>query len=209
MYVKRQQELETGGPVLVESLADAQQGPTCAAEAVENIVQLFYPAPNSISGTDLIHRADSLGGVVWQADGPVLEPWVYQGLLANYGIPAEWHDFDAQLLVDAVQANRGVLAVVDAHQLRPRTYQRPESWHAVVVTNVIADSLGRVLEFVGLDSNFPGTQQRWSLAAFTSAASGWMYMPLLITTKPVRWRRKISHYLKQPDGRVIAMRGSA
>jgi len=201
------QEPETGGPVMVESLADAQQGPTCGFEAVENVIQLFRPVPNSISGTDLLWRADGRGGVLWQDDGPVLEPWAYQGLLADYGVAAEWQVYDAQALVNAVQANRGVLAVVDAHQLRPSYYPSPESWHAVTVTNVIADPHDHVVEFVGLDSNFPGKQQRWKLNAFTNAASSWMYTPLLITTQPIRWRRRISHYLRQWDGSLVAMAG--
>jgi hypothetical protein len=207
MYAYRKQDLETGGPILVEMLADQQKGPTCGPEAVENLIQLFHPLPNSLSDTDLLWRAQARGGVLWQPDGPYLEPWAYQGLLADYGITAEWHAYDAQALVNALQANRGVLAVVDAHHLRPQFYPNPESWHAVAVTNIITDTSRRVLEFVGIDSNFPGTQQRWSLRAFGTAASSWMYTPLLITTQPMRWSRSANCYVRQRDGSLVPVVG--
>jgi hypothetical protein len=203
----QQNAFELGGVVDVELLADEQQGPTCGFEAVENVIQQFRRLPNSISGTDLIWRANSRGGVLWEADGPVLEPWAYQGLLSDYGIKSEWQAYNAQALVHAVQAHRGVLAVVDAHQLRPSFYESPGSWHAVAVTNIIADASDSVLAFVGLDSNFPGTQQCWELNAFARAASGWEYTPLLITAQPVRWRRKASHYLRQWDGSLVPVFG--
>lgn len=202
-----QQPAETGAVVGVEVLADAQQGPTCGLEAVENVIQLFHRVPNTISGTTLFRAARRRGALVWDAEGPRLEPWAYPLLLADYGIQAEWHEFEAQMLVNAVQENRGVLAVVDAHWLRPRDYPSTGSWHAVVVTNVVADSSGRLVEFVGLDSNFPGTTQRWNAHAFERAASSWIYRPLLITTQLVRWRQKISHYLRQRDGSLIPIAG--
>lgn len=191
----------------VDTLADAQRGPTCGFEAVENVIQQFHSLPNTLSHSDLIGRASRRGCLLWSADGPMLDPRGYSLLLSDYGVEADWYAFNHQVLIYAVRQKRGVIAVVDGHRLCPSVYSIPGSWHAVTITSLTVDAFGKVVEYIGIDSNFPNGQVRWNSAAFGQAASAWMYAPLLITKAPARRQQIVQYYRKNFwTGSLIAVR---
>jgi hypothetical protein len=74
------------------------------------------------------------------------------------------------LLVQVLNENRGVLAVVDAHYLNQYSYPNRNSLHAIIVYNYLMDSSeAHQVGYVGLDSNCPGKNVVWRLTEFHSA----------------------------------------
>ncbi|HEY0153219.1 MAG TPA: hypothetical protein VGB92_14535 [Longimicrobium sp.] len=194
---------ETGGPSLVQSIADRQRGPTCGFEAVENVVLLFHPARNDLLETHLVPLAARDGTLVPDPEGFRLNTRGYTALLTRLGVAATWHAFDHQTLVAALQENRVAIAVVDAHKLAPAFYPNPRSWHAIVVTNYVSDPQHvSLLGYVGIDSNFPG-EERWWNADDLTLPQGFSFFSLLITDSPARWPSSAHHYVLRADGEVV------
>jgi hypothetical protein len=146
----------------VAPIADLQIGPTCGFEAVENLLQLSHPGlGNHLS--DCLQQAEALdGGSHVAPGGYALHPAHYQHILESFGVDSEWLPFSHDALSRLLDANHGVLAVGDAHDLDGSSYPSPGSYHAFVVTDVIRDPIGRILGYRGLDSNFAGQEVTWS-----------------------------------------------
>jgi hypothetical protein len=209
MYLHGQRPAELGGITHVGAIADKQRGPTCGFEAVENVIQAFYPEDNDLVETDLIERARFYDFLQRTATGPRLDVRGYKQILADYDIEARWHPFDHVLLAEAVQNDRVAIAVVDAHRLNPKAYSIPKQGHAIVVTNFISDApRGAVslpiVGYAGIDSNFPGVEVRWSWSAMESACRI-MRRPLLITDSPAQWPHHVDHYALR-NGKLVAVR---
>ncbi|HEY0038707.1 MAG TPA: hypothetical protein VGB66_18550 [Longimicrobium sp.] len=195
--------VEMGGPSLVRPIVDRQQGPTCGFEAVENVVQLFLPAGNNLSNGHLLRAAQRYGALLQDSTGYLLHTGGYQSLLAEFGIATTWHAFDQPALIAALQENRVAIAVVDAHQIDPRTYPAPQSGHAVVITNFVVDPRGRVVVgYVGVDSNHPGEERWWGARSLQLGAGFPQHLPLLITDSAVRWPMTADYYQRTVSGEV-------
>jgi hypothetical protein len=206
MYTADGYGTQTGGLSYIESIVDLQQGPTCGLEAVENVVQMFFPARNDLQDTHLIPLATRSGMMMLDSDGPWLHPAGYKPLLQAFRIRASWYAFDHGVLVEALRANRVVIAVVDAHQIDCETYP-PESGHAVVITNIVLDpSRKRLVGYVGMDSNHPGQERVWDALALEQAARFPDHGPLLITDSPARFPNEAEYYMQLVSGVVLPVK---
>lgn len=195
---------ETGGLRSVTGLVDRQTGPTCGFEAVENVIQMFRPAANSLSSTHLIGMASRIQALTLTAQGPCLATSGYLPLLAKFGIASTWHLFNHQVLLNALHEDRIAIAVVDAHQIDSDTYPEAGSFHAVVVTNIALNSnQEQVVGYVGVDSNHPGSERVWEANAMAWGASLVQRGSLLITNKPARWHNKAPYYVPLRSGEFV------
>ncbi len=196
----------------VEPIADRQIGPTCGFEAIENIIQLFKNTSNTLTENDLQPRACRYGFAIKGTSGYSLDIAGYVPILADYGISARWYPFDhLRVVIPALQENRGVLLIGDAHCLNPQAYHGPESWHAFLITNYYTDETQiYVLGYIGIDSNFSYQQTPWSYqnveAAVTHAAQRIMSCPVLITDTPGNWPMTARFYRLGRDGHLVPMR---
>jgi hypothetical protein len=194
------EQITVGGFTNVAPIVDLQSGPTCGFEAIENIIQLFYPVSNNLSRGDLLQRALRYGGVVATENGPILRTEVYRQLLHDYQIPSRWYPFlHYQTIIPALMANRGVLIIGDAHYLDGGIYPWQGSWHAYVLTNFCTNYSDQlILSYVGIDSNFPGEERFWTCEQVASsaqmAAQQIWPLPVLITDIPASRFPAIRHY---------------
>jgi len=193
----------------VEPIADKQEGPSCGFEAIENIIQLFHRLGNDLTRRELLPLAQWYGVAASEPDGFALDVSGYQPLLADFGITARWYPFNAaQVVIPALNANRGVLVVGDAHSLDARTYPRAGSGHAFVLTNYYTDEAGElILGFVGLDSNFARTEIAWP-AERVEAAAAWGALnavgyPVLVTDAPATWPSVARYYRQLRTGQLV------
>lgn len=159
----------------VHLLADLQVGPTCGYETIENIVQCFNPhISNNLS--------DQLQ-IDYPGEGGALNPEDYQKILNSYDIPSHWANFDHEELVNALDDNRPIVLVGDAHDLDSFAYPEPQSWHAITLSSVCRDLDGNLLGYRGIDSNFPGEEKFWSCSQIEQANENFIG-EVLITDKP-------------------------
>jgi len=192
-------QMRFAGAAQVEPIADQQIGPTCGFEALENLIQLFYPTDNNFAQRELLPLARDAGCLVRGSDGDSLALKGYQPLLAHFGITARWYPLDhQQVLIPALHANRGVLAIGPGYALNPNVYA-PNGIHAIVITNYYTDEPAlQVLGYVGIDSNFPNQQTLWPWqaieASLTWAQRYYLRLPLLITDAPIRWPSIARYY---------------
>jgi len=195
---------EIGGVTHFESIIDQQEGATCGFEAVENVLQLYVPVDNNVSRTDLLSRAHAYGALWWDGSSHLLDVGAYQQILQDYGIQSHWAPFSHDALIDAVWSNRVAIVVVDGNLLDPRTYTAPNSWHAIMVTNLVTDLTHRTaLAYAGADSNFGGQQRFWSVDVLERASTAFPYWSMLVTDDPARWPRHSAHFVQLPNSRII------
>ncbi|MGK7897918.1 MAG: hypothetical protein AB4372_30945 [Xenococcus sp. (in: cyanobacteria)] len=150
-------------------------GPTCGYETIENIVQCFHPHINN-------NLSDQLQ-IEYPGRGGALNPEDYQEILSSYDIPSHWSSFDHQELVNALDDNRPIVFVGDAHDLDSFSYPEPQSWHAITLTDVCQDLDGNLIGYRGIDSNFPGEEKFWSCSQIEQANEHFTG-EVLITDKP-------------------------
>jgi hypothetical protein len=205
----------------IEPIADKQTGPTCGFEAIENIIQLFYKdTPNNLSETDLLPWAkthqvqvgnDKQELAVDVSEHPerpayVLNHLGYIPILAKYGISAQRYEFNhLQVIIPALQQNKGILLIGDAHCLNPAAY-RPNSYHAFILTNYFVDeSETNILGYVGIDSNFANKETSWYCQnvedAAAVAAQRITKLPVLITDMPGNWPSTAKYYRLLQSGK--------
>jgi hypothetical protein len=195
---------EIGGVIHIESIIDQQEGSMCGFEAVENVLQLYVPVDNSVSHTDLVARAHKYGALGWTGSSYFLDIAGYEPLLRDYGIGSRWTPFSHEALIDAVWSNRVAIVLVDGCQLDPESYSSPNSFHVVVVTNLVTDATRRTaLAYVGIDSNFGGRQREWPLDLLARAAEACPHRSMLVTDAPARWPHRSAHYVQLPDKRIV------
>lgn len=168
-------ELGFGGLRNVHWLADLQVGPTCGYETIENIVQCFHPYISNGLSDQLQMDYPGRGGA--------LNPEDYRAILDSYDIPSHWASLDRQELVNALDENRPVVFVGDAHDLDSFSYPEPQSWHAITLTDVSRDIDGNVTGYWGIDSNFPGEEKMWSCSQIEQASEHFIG-EILVTDKP-------------------------
>ena len=169
------QQLGFTGLGNVHLLADLQVGPTCGYEAIENIVQCFHPYIDNDLSNQLQINYPGQGGALNLED--------YQKILNAYDIPSHWSNFDHQEIVNALDDNRPIVCVGDAHDLDSFSYPKPQSWHAITLTNVCRDFDGNLIGYQGIDSNFPGEEKFWSCSQIEQANEH-LTGGVLITDKP-------------------------
>ena len=169
------QELGFTGLGNVHLLADLQTGPTCGYETIENIVQCFH--------TDITNNFSDQLQIDYPGRGGALNPEDYQEILSSYDIPSHWANFDHQELANALDENRPVVFVGDAHNLDPISYPDSQSWHAITLTDVSRNLDGDVIGYRGIDSNFPYEEKFWSCSQIEQANEQ-LTGEVLITDKP-------------------------
>jgi hypothetical protein len=169
-----QQQLGFEGLGNVQLIADEQQGPTCGYETIENIVQCFHPYLGDTLSDSLQAYYPGPEGAMAKED--------YQRVLESFDIPSHWAQFDHREIVEALDENRPVAFIGDAHDLDPISYSQPESWHAITLTDVATDLDGNVIGYKGVDSNFTGEEKVWSLEQIEQANQH--FGEVLITDKP-------------------------
>lgn len=184
-------EVSFKGLTAIEPLADLQVGPTCGFEAIENFIQINNPGyTNTLS--DYLQRSelfDSGGHLV--TAGMALDPMHYQHILSDFGIQTQWHQFSHNDLAQAIDENRGVLAVGDAHYLDPATYPSEHSYHAFMITDITRGPLGNITCYKGIDSNFSQLEVHWSPEAIKSALkNSQLRQPLLVSLQEMKWPYK-------------------
>jgi hypothetical protein len=86
-------------------------------------------------------------------------------------------------LVNALDENRPVVFVGDAHNLDPISYPDSQSWHAITLTDVSRNLDGDVIGYRGIDSNFPYEEKFWSCSQIEQANEQ-LTREVLITDKP-------------------------
>lgn len=202
--------LEMGGFYGEEAIADQQDGPTCAFEAVENVAELYHGKRADAISSVLIPLAQLRGLSTWSPAGFALKYEGIQPLLAQLRIPTEWHYFNQQVLVDALHANRVGLVVVDAHLLNARMYPFPNSWHAITITNYITDPAMRVVEgYRGIDSNTAVRRtHNWRAENLERAATAAQVLgpTLLVTSVPAQWAQQGVFYRRNEAGKIVLAR---
>ena len=178
------------GAVHTEPIANQQLGPTCAGEALANIIELSSGTVNPNLCSQLSIEALQQYGAGLLGGCAVIDPHYYQIALQNHGIGSDWMPFDHSQLQHALDANQGVLGIGDAHYLDSMTYPDVNSRHAFVITNYETDAFGNVT-YYGIDSNFGGTTVKWTSDQLekTCNASGFQES-LLITRNEMRWPYK-------------------
>lgn len=187
-------------------IVDLQGANRCGFEAVENVIQLCRGGSNEISESALFPVAREAGWVCWEhPEGPRLFHHGYAPLLERFGIRATWHAMDPAPLVHALAAHRVAIATVEMSIVDPAAYGEP-CYHAVVVTKHVLDPAGRLVGYVGLDSNFPRQQRYWDAAAFARAADPPPHPSLLITEDPTHGVERIRHYLLRGPRHLEAVR---
>lgn len=202
-------QIRFSGAAHIAPLADKQHGPTCGFESIENLIQLFRPAGNNLTETDLIPRARHYGLTVENLDGPTLAMQGYLPILTDYHIPAAWYPVDfQQVIVPALLNNLGVVAIGDAYPLNPSDYP-PNAAHAFLIANLVVDvSEQFIVGFSGIDSNF--AQESWWPfdAVYRALAWGTNYLaptPVLVTGVPIQWPGRARYYKQDGLGNVIAV----
>jgi hypothetical protein len=155
--------LSLHGMTLSEAIVDSQGcRPICATETLENMFQLLIGdvrgAWNNLSDhIQQVAKAYDWGHV--QDGGVVLYPEHYGDVMNALGAPCSWHEFRTDLVAGTLDAGRPIAAFVDAAHLG---YPNAGA-HAITLTGTVRDAVGRIAGFSGLDSNFPGREQTWSL----------------------------------------------
>lgn len=202
---KLTRELRFGGATQVQVLADAQQGPTCGLEAIENVIQLFNQVGNDLVEQSLLQKAKAYGAI----RGSSLDVNAYTQLLKDYGIVAHWYPYDPfRIIIPALSNDRAALVVLDAYNLDPGRYLRRERGHAVVLTNYCTDITGTTLiGYIGIDSNVPNIESYWPRTNFENAIS-WtiqrlMPTPVLITDAQTNWPYKAKFYKLSDSGQLV------
>jgi hypothetical protein len=158
----------SGGFSGIEDIADYQVGPTCGFEALENIIQLFYPNVGNDLSDQLINSEMQLG---YNPDHG-LSPLRYSAILEPWGISAHWYPFDQQGIAQAINHHHAVAVVGDPYYLgETEIYRRPGGLpHIWVLTGTVYDEVtGRLIAYEGIDSNISGEVRRWSVKAVYEA----------------------------------------
>lgn len=184
-------EISFKGFAAIEPLADLQVGPTCGFEAIENFIQLGNPGcTNTLS--DYLQQSEFFdGGGKLVPGGVALDPLHYQHILGDFGIGTQWYDFSHETLTQAVEGNRGVLAVGDAHFLDPTAYSSKNAYHAFMITDVTRGPSGEITGYKGLDSNFQQKEVYWTPEAIENALRhSPLRQPLLISMQEMKWPYK-------------------
>lgn len=175
---------EMGSAKTPRRIIDQQRGPECGYEAIENLIQLFYPVGNSLSEKDLKTRS-AFYGYAGSVDGQsVLDARGYGRLLADYGIASTWSPFDGSQLAQALGENRVAIAIVDPAVLDPAGYSPTSELHAIVVTNFGIDGNRRIIRYTGIDSNYGGDERHWTWDRFHNAVAAGGYK-VLVTNAPI------------------------
>jgi hypothetical protein len=184
-------EISFKGFTAVEPLADLQVGPTCGFEAIENFIQLGNPGCNNTL-SDYLQQSELFdGGGNLLMDGVTLDPAHYQHILSDFGIGTQWYDFSHDTLAQAIEGNRGVLAVGDAHFLDPSSYSSKNAYHAFMITDITRGPSGEITDYKGLDSNFLQKEVHWSPEAIEKALRhSLLRQPLLISMQEMKWPYK-------------------
>jgi len=195
---------QIGGVIDVESIIDQQEGSMCGFEAVENVLQLYVAVDNSVSHTDLITLAYKYRALGWTGSSYFLDIKGYEPLLREYGIASHWTPFSHETLMETVCSNRVAIVLVDGSQLDPGSYSTPNSFHVVLVTNLVTDAVHHTpLAYVGVDSNFGGRQREWPLEVLARAAEACPHCSMLVTEAPARWPHRSARYVQLPDKRIV------
>lgn len=172
------QQISFQGLGNVGVLADRQKGPTCGYETIENIIQCFCPYLNDTLSDRL---QDYYPGSEYPGSKGGMELEDYQRALEAYNIPSHWTRFNHQEIMEALNSNRPVAFIGDAHSLDAISYPEPQSLHAITLTDVCIDVDGNVIGYKGIDSNFLGEEKVWSLEQIAQANQ--YYGKVLITDK--------------------------
>lgn len=182
----------------VEPIADQQIGPTCWAEATENLIQLDNQYFTNNVSQRLFASAARFPGydpkkkcfVSGDFNQYILE------LLKEYRIEGKWYAFDHNLIFEALDQNRGVMLCGYAYYLHKNyeAYRIPEETpHEIILTDAKYDG-NQVLWYEGIDSNFGGQTMRWSWTVIQNFAVSYQNhqrIPgVLITNRALRWPHK-------------------
>lgn len=191
----------------VGRLADQQKGMTCGFEAIENIIQLFQNVSNDLTDKELIPFARQLGYI--ENMGQLIITG-YIPILEHYGICAHWYPFDHEkVIIPALQNNRGVLVIGDAHELDKILYPEESSWHAFIISNFYVDELEKyVLGYIGIDSNISYTETSWTYDKVETAvrkinSKSDIAYPVLITDNAGNWPNKAQYYKMLGNGDIV------
>lgn len=146
-------------PTMLQVIADAQMGPTCGLETVENLAQISCPGVDNA----LSDRCITAG---WLDQNGHLPMERYQPLLQSIGIPSQWIDArDFQTMLNVVSQPGCAIGLYgdafyldEAYQTDPASHEVNPSryFHAITLTEPYVNGQGRVVGFIGLDSNRPG-----------------------------------------------------
>lgn len=171
-------------------LADKQDGPECGFEAIENVIQHYWPVGNIVSETVLKKFASRHGYLL--PDGR-LDHKGYQTLLSYFQIGSRWSAFDHRTLIAALNEDRIAVAILDAYHIDRPNFPTVGSGHAILISKYVMDSAGFVVRYTGFDSNYEGQMRWWNVHAVEQAAGYYAPTSLLITDYPVH-----ASYRKRP-----------
>lgn len=175
------------------SLVDRQNGPECGIEALENLIQCYWPLSNALSETSLKLIAQQQGYLF--PDGS-LDLAGYIPLLHRFRITARWVTFNHGDLIAALKQHRRAIAAVDAYWIDYPTYV-PESGHAIVLTrSVTSPDHSIVHAYRGFDSNFAGQERQWDAAAMERGADFYTPSSLLIADQTVPISARQPHLIR-------------
>jgi hypothetical protein len=187
-------DLRFGGLKLVQAIADSQGcRPICATETIENVFQTLIGDVGGVwngLSDHLQQVAAANGWGYFQDGGIVLLPEHYHDVLNYLGVSSHWYAFDTDGVAAALDTGRPVAAFLDASWLG---YPSGGA-HAITLTDVIRDGAGRLAGFAGIDSNFPGVEQTWSVDQIAGgvrslqfASRSWWAGNILIPDTPACW----------------------
>jgi hypothetical protein len=177
------------GQARTAAVAGSQEKhPWCGVHSLGNLVQFSFPGCGEEVNAFIVTVAGAAGGMRQEAGGPTLSQLHFEPLLEQvFHVPATWAVYDRGRMIQHLNANQGVLAVVNAAGLNPARYL--PAWHAVNLTDLRRDGAG-IVWYKGLDSNEPGMECWWPLEYVETAlgdAHQEFGVNVLVTDGPVRW----------------------